>query len=79
MVQPVVMNPFDSLSPVELETLRLIASGCSNKGIQDMRKIAHSTLSQQIYGVYRKLGIHQTCNGNARVIATRMYIEKYGL
>jgi two-component system nitrate/nitrite response regulator NarL len=50
-------EPYDTLSPRERETLRLIARGHSNKHIARELGIAEATVKIHVQGVLRKLGL----------------------
>lgn len=46
-----------SLSPAEREVAAAIAAGCSNAAIARRRGTSVRTVENQIYGIFRKLGI----------------------
>jgi len=47
----------NSFSPAECEVAIAIASGCSNAAIAKQRGTSIRTVENQIYGIFRKLGI----------------------
>ena len=61
-------SPFDALSPRELEILRAIAQGASNKEIGRNLGIAEATVKNHVQQVLRKLGVSSRVH--AAVIAT---------
>jgi DNA-binding NarL/FixJ family response regulator len=70
----------DTLSPSELDILRLISLGYSRQGIAEIRLCEISTVTTTTHTIYRKLGVTRTPERiNSRVTAARMYIARYGL
>jgi len=57
---------FDDLTPRELEVLKLIAEGLSNKEIAQTLVIAASTVKQHLKNIYGKLDVHSRTQAVAR-------------
>jgi DNA-binding CsgD family transcriptional regulator len=60
--QPTVLavqetGPFAALTSREVEVLRLIAGGCSNREIGDRLYISHRTVMQHVASILAKLGV----------------------
>lgn len=66
------------LTRAELEVLRLIAAGLTNAAIAEDRGTALRTVEQQIQSIYEALGISETRDRNARVVAARLFFEASG-
>ncbi|MBY5162153.1 HD domain-containing phosphohydrolase [Salsipaludibacter albus] len=56
-VDPVTPEPPAGLTPREVEVLRLVATGCSNREIGDRLVISRRTAEHHVQHVYRKLGV----------------------
>lgn len=50
------------LTPRELEVVRLVADGLSNKGIARRGRITEGTVKQHLHNIYEKLGVHGRVN-----------------
>ncbi len=67
-----VQDPIDSLTEREMDVLRLIATGLSNKQIAGQLFISEETVKVHIRNLLRKLNVH------SRVAATVLYFERNG-
>ncbi|GJJ80899.1 nitrate/nitrite response regulator protein [Pasteurella canis] len=67
------MDPMYSLTDREMDVLRLIATGLSNKQIAGQLFISEETVKVHIRNLLRKLNVH------SRVAATVLYFEHKGL
>jgi len=56
----------EPLTRRELEVLRLLAAGLSNRGIADALVIAVGTVKKHLKNIYRKLGVHSRTQAVAR-------------
>ena len=56
----------DSLTDRELEVLRLLSRGLSNKGIAERLVVAPSTVKQHLKNIYSKLDVHSRTQAVAR-------------
>ena len=65
-------DPIDSLTDREMDVLRLIATGLSNKQIAGQLFISEETVKVHIRNLLRKLNVH------SRVAATVLYFERNG-
>lgn len=65
-------NPLDSLTDREMDVLRQIATGLSNKQIAAQLFISEETVKVHIRNLLRKLNVH------SRVAATVLYFEQKG-
>ena len=65
-------DPMDSLTDREMDVLRLIATGLSNKQIAGQLFISEETVKVHIRNLLRKLNVH------SRVAATGLYLEHKG-
>ena len=63
-------EPVESLTPKELEVLRLMASGCSNKEISDVLHKSEGTIKNHVSNILAKLGVRD------RTRAVLLAIEK---
>lgn len=67
-----VQDPIDTLTEREMDVLRLIATGLSNKQIAGQLFISEETVKVHIRNLLRKLNVH------SRVAATVLYFERNG-
>ena len=67
-----VQDPIDTLTEREMDVLRLIATGLSNKQIAGQLFISEETVKVHIRNLLRKLNVH------SRVAATVLYFEHNG-
>ena len=56
----------ESLTKRELEVLRLLAAGLSNRGIADALVVAVGTVKKHLKNIYGKLGVHSRTQAVAR-------------
>ncbi|WP_302481673.1 response regulator [uncultured Haemophilus sp.] len=66
------IDPIDSLTDREMDVLRLIATGLSNKQIAGQLFISEETVKVHIRNLLRKLNVH------SRVAATVLFFERNG-
>ena len=64
------VDPMDSLTDREMDVLRLIATGLSNKQIAGQLFISEETVKVHIRNLLRKLNVH------SRVAATVLFFER---
>ena len=69
---------YKNLNNLEIELLRLVASGISNKNIAKERGISTKSCENAIARLAKKLEIPATENNNQRVLLTRKYSELSG-
>ena len=69
---------YKNLNDLEIELLRLVASGISNKNIAKERGISTKSCENAIARLAKKLEIPATENNNQRVLLTRKYSELSG-
>lgn len=67
-----------SLTDIQVETLRLVAQGHSNREIARQRFVTERTVEQTIAKIASALGIKQTTSVNQRVHIARMYFRMRG-
>lgn len=72
-------RPLASLSRMQLEVLKLVAMGKSNQQIADERGRSLGAVESMLSRVFTVLGIDANSEGNARVEATRQYMEAAGI
>lgn len=65
-----------SLSPRELDVLRLMAEGLTNSGISSRLQLARRTVETHITGVFGKLHLVATDDDHRRVQAVLAYLRK---
>jgi len=69
---------YKNLNDLEIELLKLVASGISNKNIAKERGISTKSCENAIARLAKKLKIPATENNNQRVLLTRKYSELSG-
>jgi DNA-binding NarL/FixJ family response regulator len=69
---------YKNLNDLEIELLRLVASGISNKNIAKERGISTKSCENAIARLAKKLKIPATEDNNQRVLLTRKYSELSG-
>jgi len=62
----------EPLSPKELEILRLIAAGCSNKEMADVLFKSEGTVKNQVSAIMQKLGVRDRTRAVLRAIELRL-------
>jgi DNA-binding NarL/FixJ family response regulator len=65
----------DALTPRELEVLTSMAAGWSNAAIGTRLFLSERTVETHISGVFAKLGLAESADGNRRVLAILAYLE----
>ncbi|MBP2330483.1 DNA-binding NarL/FixJ family response regulator [Kibdelosporangium banguiense] len=68
-------SPLDSLTPRELEVLKLMAEGQDNTSISETLVITERSVSKHIGNVFGKLGLPQSESGHRRVVAVLTYLN----
>lgn len=63
-------RPAGNLSPREVEVLRLVAAGLTNREVADRLCLSPRTVGQHLFSIYNKLGI------SSRAAATRFAVEQ---
>lgn len=69
----------DQLTKTELEVIRLLASGMSNKQIAATRHVNVSTTRNQLGRIYKKLIPVNHNKYDYRICVVRFYIQEFGL
>jgi LuxR family transcriptional regulator, maltose regulon positive regulatory protein len=64
--QPAIRTPFEPLSERELEVLRLVAAGCSDREIADALVVVVGTTKRHLNNIYGKLKVHSRTQALAR-------------
>lgn len=72
-------RPLAVLSNTQTQILALIAEGKTNQQIADIRKRSLAATESAITRTLKALGIDGESDGNSRVMAARIYIDKVGL
>jgi DNA-binding NarL/FixJ family response regulator len=68
-------NPLDALSERELEVLRLMAEGLSDKGIAERLFISLNTVGTHVRHIFRKLNLPSSAVDNRRVLAVLVLLQ----
>ena len=66
----------DELTPRELEVLRLLAEGRSNRAIADALVVTLKTLEGHISQIFLKLGLREATDEHRRVAAVLTYLRQ---
>jgi DNA-binding NarL/FixJ family response regulator len=69
-------TPLESLTPRELEVLKLMAQGLDNTTIAATLVVTERSVSKHIGNVFLKLGLPATDIGHRRVLAVLAYLNK---
>lgn len=72
-------DPLERLSSAQAETLRLVAEGLSNEEIAMRRQTSVRAAEAIVSRIFTTLGVGNDPSVNARVAATRIYVEFAGL
>ena len=72
------MGPLDELSSRDLDVLREMAEGKSNRGIAETLFISEAAVEKHVTAIFRKLGIPATANEHRRVLAVVQYLRQSG-
>jgi DNA-binding NarL/FixJ family response regulator len=70
--------PLEELSPRELDVLREMAEGKSNRGIAEALLVSAAAVEKQVTSIFRKLGIEQAATEHRRVLAVLRYVREVG-
>lgn len=68
-------NPLDSLTPRELDVLRVMAEGQTNAGIAATLVLTQGAVEKHASNVFTKLGLDDTATENRRVTAVLTYLR----
>ena len=71
-----VTGPLDELSPRELDVLREMAEGKSNRGIAEALVISDAAVEKHVTNIFRKLEIDGKANEHRRVLAVLRYVRE---
>jgi DNA-binding NarL/FixJ family response regulator len=71
-------DPLGSLSPRELDVLRVMAAGSSNQAIGRQLYLSERAVEKNINQIFGKLGLSQETDVNRRVRAVVTYLETQG-
>ena len=67
-------DPFDRLTPRELQVLRLMAEGRSNNGIVEALRVSPSAVEKYETNIFAKLDLPPTGTDHRRVLAVLKYL-----
>ena len=73
-----VRGPLEQLSPRELEVLREMAEGKSNRGIAEALLVSAAAVEKQVTSIFRKLEIEPAATEHRRVLAVLRYVRAVG-
>lgn len=71
-------NPLEAITDSQIETMRLLAHGLSNKEIASTKGISEKSVEQSITRLGTQLGISRDDSKNIRVQITKMYYQLTG-
>ncbi|MDQ6879275.1 MAG: response regulator transcription factor [Candidatus Dormibacteraeota bacterium] len=69
-------NPMDDLTPREIEVLRLMAEGRSNRSICQKLFLSPNTVESHVRNILSKMGLEESANENRRVLAVITFLRK---
>ncbi|HEY4278987.1 MAG TPA: response regulator transcription factor [Conexibacter sp.] len=70
-------GPLDELTPRELDVLKLMAQGRSNRGIAEELVVSIAAVERHVTGIFTKLGLHDSDLGqHRRVLAVLAYLHQ---
>jgi DNA-binding NarL/FixJ family response regulator len=69
-------SPLDELTPREIEVLRLMAEGRSNRSICQKLFLSPNTVESHVRNILSKMGLEESSNENRRVLAVITYLRK---
>lgn len=72
-------RPMGSLTATQIEVLRMIAQGMSNRQIADARSTSVQAVVRTITRAMQAIGAPDSLDGNARVVAARRYMAAAGI
>ena len=73
-----VPKPLEVLSARELDVLREMAEGKSNRGIAEALLVSAAAVEKQVTAIFRKLGIEPAATEHRRVLAVLRYVREFG-
>jgi DNA-binding NarL/FixJ family response regulator len=68
-------GPLESLSPRELDVLRAMAEGKSNRGIAEELVVTQAAVEKHVTSIFHKLGLGPTPTEHRRVQAVLAYLR----
>jgi DNA-binding NarL/FixJ family response regulator len=68
-------NPLSTLTPRELDVLRLMAEGRSNQGIGHKLFLSPKTIEAHVHSIFTKLQLQQAPDDHRRVLAVLAYLS----
>jgi DNA-binding NarL/FixJ family response regulator len=68
-------NPLDTLSPRELEVLKLMAEGLNNAAIAEQLVVTDGAVEKHISSIFSKLNLAADTSGHRRVLAVLTYLR----
>jgi DNA-binding NarL/FixJ family response regulator len=68
-------NPLSTLTPRELDVLRLMAEGRSNQGIGHKLFLSPKTVEAHVHSIFTKLQLHQAPDDHRRVLAVLAFLS----
>jgi DNA-binding NarL/FixJ family response regulator len=71
-------GPLDELSPRDLEVLREMAEGKSNRGVAEALFVSEAAVEKHVTAIFRKLAIEPTATEHRRVLAVVRYLRESG-
>ena len=69
-------GPLDELTPRELDVLREMAEGKSNRGIAEALVVTDAAVEKHVGNIFRKLEIDATATEHRRVLAVLQYVRE---
>ena len=69
-------GPLDELTPRELDVLREMAEGKSNRGIAEALVVTDAAVEKHVGNIFRKLEIDSTATEHRRVLAVLRYVRE---
>jgi DNA-binding NarL/FixJ family response regulator len=70
-----VSGPLDELSPRELDVLREMAEGKSNRGIAEALVVSEAAVEKHVTNIFRKLEIETGATDHRRVLAVLRFVR----
>lgn len=68
-------DPIHSLTPRELDVLRLMAEGRSDSGIMDAIRVSSSAVEKYVSSIFAKLNLHPSDPDHRRVLAVLKFLS----
>jgi DNA-binding NarL/FixJ family response regulator len=72
LAEPEARRDRQGLSPRELEVLRLLASGETNRGIASILVLSERTVDRHVSNIYAKLGVSSRAAATARAYEQKL-------